>query len=277
MAGPFTSLVTAACILSLSLLWAPVGAAAAQDLRLSTNSGRRPWARSGRQDHDRVAHRILRRVSRCPDRAIRTQLCRVRTSRWPQATGRFSLCGPPSDGKLCRDGDRPYCSRAGKHRVGSRRLEVTGRFVVSPQSERRGISKAVGCGSTGAREQTAHLGRGQQQLQPFRGAIGNGGGATHAQRLPIFLQLHSGTPRIERPWLASGSVAGIESPNGQPNAHFVGEKAALLSSTFEIVAARHFDGRRNSGVGGSPHRSRGGVGSQIFGFCGRSRCQGRGS
>jgi hypothetical protein len=31
MAGPFTSWVTAACILSLSFLWAPVGAAAAQD------------------------------------------------------------------------------------------------------------------------------------------------------------------------------------------------------------------------------------------------------
>ena len=81
--------------------------------RLSTNSGRRLcWARSGREDHDRVAHRILRRVSRCPDRTIRTQLRRVRTSRCAQATGRFSLCRPPSDGKLCRDGDRPYCSRA---------------------------------------------------------------------------------------------------------------------------------------------------------------------
>ena len=142
----------------------------------STNSGRRLWARSGREDHDRVAHRILRRVSRCPDRTIRTQLRRVRTSRCAQATGRFSLCRPPSDGKLCRDGDRPYCSRAGKHPVGSRRLEVTGRLVVSPQSERRGIPKTVGCGSTGACEQTAHLGRSQQQLQPFRGAIGNGGG-----------------------------------------------------------------------------------------------------
>jgi hypothetical protein len=70
-------------------------------------------------------------------------------------------------------------------------------------------------------------------------------------------------------------IAGTGPACGRPE-HMALTRQSIRARRL-LKATCHPGGCRNSGVGGRPQMSRGCAGSHTFGFCGRSRCQGRGS